>query len=43
MHTTDGELSVGNSLAAVEAGASMEQGTINFLGERLRQRQSLFR
>jgi 2-isopropylmalate synthase len=30
----DGELAVGNSLAAVEAGASMVQGTINGLGER---------
>ncbi|HUT27610.1 MAG TPA: citramalate synthase [Methanomassiliicoccales archaeon] len=30
----DGELAVGNSLAAVEAGASMVQGTMNGLGER---------
>lgn len=30
----DGELAIGNSLAAVEAGASMVQGTINGLGER---------
>lgn len=30
----DGELAAGNSLAAVEAGASMVQGTINGLGER---------
>ncbi len=30
----DGELAVGNSLAAVEAGAAMVQGTINGLGER---------
>lgn len=30
----DGELAVGNTLAAVEAGASMVQGTINGLGER---------
>ena len=30
----DGELAVANSLAAVEAGASMVQGTINGLGER---------
>ena len=30
----DGELAVANSLAAVEAGATMVQGTINGLGER---------
>ena len=30
----DGELAVGNSLAAVEAGAEMVQGTVNGLGER---------
>ncbi|NLX47142.1 MAG: citramalate synthase [Euryarchaeota archaeon] len=30
----DGELAVGNSLAAIEAGASMVQGTMNGLGER---------
>lgn len=30
----DGELAVGNTLAAVEVGASMVQGTINGLGER---------
>ncbi|MCX6650400.1 MAG: citramalate synthase [Methanomassiliicoccales archaeon] len=35
MHAhNDSELAVGNSLAAVEAGASMVQGTMNGLGER---------